>query len=229
MKNLKNLQNILRKDAARLKLINHPVLKYLKDEKLANEQISILLSQWYYPLANFPFFLASSIAHIKILDIQTFLSDILHEELGCGDPQQAHLTLYESTMEDAGFLRSDFVNAGAYRATNNLVDGYKKASKDQNEAIGFVYATEVADLAMVSSIGYAVANFSNKTLKELPWADIHIKQEPNHVNNVNNSLDIPIQEDESAVILSSAQSCWKLWSAFFEEIGSKIEISELAV
>ena len=125
-------------------------------------------------------------------------------------------------MNDAGFVSSEFMNTKAYTATIALVEGYKYAAKDQNRAIGFVYATEVADLAMVSAIGYSVAKFSGKTLKELPWADIHIKQEPNHVNNVNNSIDMPLGEAEVAEILRSAQLCWKLWVGFFEEIGLRI-------
>lgn len=222
MENLKQIQTKLKKDANRNELINHTVLKFLKDEKLSHGQIAKLLSQWYFPLANFPFFLASCISHIKITEIQTFLSDILHEELGCGDPGQSHLALYESTMKDAGFSTAEFINTNAYDATVALVDGYKYAAKNENRAIGFVYATEVADLAMVSSIGYSVANISGKTLKELPWADIHIKQEPNHVNNVNNSIDISVSESDAIEMLKSAQLCWKLWVDFFEEIGSRI-------
>lgn len=224
MENLKNVQSELKKDSGRAKLVNHDVLKYLKEGELTKEQVAVLIGQWYYPLANFPFFLSSCIAHIKETSIQTFLSDILHEELGCGDPAQSHLKLYETTMADAGFSMNQIVDVGAFPTTVDLINGYKTAAKKQNDAIGFVYATEVADLAMVSSIGYSVAKISGKTLKELPWADIHIKQEPNHVNNVNNSTDMPLSKEDSTEILESAQNAWRLWALFFEEIGAKINI-----
>ena len=224
MENLKNIQAELKKDENRSELISHPVLKYLKDEKLTHEEVAIVIGQWYYPLANFTFFLASCVAHIKIPAVQTFLCDILNEELGCGDPDQSHLKLFESTMVNAGFSKNEAIDAGAFKASIALVDGYKKAAKTQNTALGFVYATEVADLAMVSAIGYSVANLTGKTLRELPWADIHIQQEPNHVNNVDNSLDVPLGEADSAEILRSARLAWKLWVEFFSEIGTHLSI-----
>ena len=54
MENLKQIQGTFKKDANRVELINHHVLKFLKDEELNHEQIAKLLSQWYFPLANFP-------------------------------------------------------------------------------------------------------------------------------------------------------------------------------
>ena len=221
-KNLNDLQNILKSDANRNKLISHPVLKAFKEKSLNKDQVSTIVGQWYHPLQNFPFFLSACISHIEITPIQTFISDILHEELGCGDPSESHLDLYISTCEDAGMERDKIVNSTALSATHKLIEGYKKSSKSQNTALGFIYATEVADLAMVSSIGTAIANLCGKSTKDLPWVDIHVQQEPNHVNKAESSLNVNFDEEDLSIIQSSARSMWNLWIDFFDQIGMEL-------
>ncbi len=218
VENLKDVQAVLKSDVDRVKLISHPAFKRFKDEALSKEQVTTILGQWYFPLHNFPYFLSASIAHIHVGAIQTFISDILHEELGCGDPSQSHLDLYFSTIADAGIDVEKVAGAQAFASTKALVEGYKQAAKNQNQALGFLYATEVADLAMVSSIGAALANYCNRKVKDLPWVNIHIQQEPNHVNKVDDSLNVKLSQDDFYEIWSSAKTMWQLWVDFFDEI-----------
>jgi pyrroloquinoline quinone (PQQ) biosynthesis protein C len=220
--NLNDVQKSLKSDKERLNLVSHPALVRFKESKLSTEQVALILSQWYYPLENFPFFLSASIAHIRIAAIQTFISDILHEELGCGDPTRSHLDLYISTCADAGISKEKVVDRPAFQATKKLVDGYKRSVKKRNTALGFIYATEVCDLAMVSSIGTALAKVTGKTIKELPWVDIHLRQEPNHVNKVEESLNVELTEEDFQEIITSAREMWALWINFFTEINSKL-------
>ncbi|RKR04560.1 pyrroloquinoline quinone (PQQ) biosynthesis protein C [Flavobacterium sp. 90] len=219
---LSELQKTLKNDEQRNLLISHPVLKHFKEVMLSKDEVSMIIGQWYYPLQNFPYFLSSSISHLQNLSIQTFLSDILHEELGCGNPENSHLDLYISTCTEIGLEKEKIVNSPAFEATKKLIDGYKASAKKQNSALGFIYATEVADLAMVSSIGATLAFISNKSIKDLPWVDIHIQQEPNHVNNVDNAIDLEFSSEDFNEILFHAKKMWTLWIEFFDEIGENL-------
>jgi pyrroloquinoline quinone (PQQ) biosynthesis protein C len=223
---ISEIQELLKKDPKRLELINHPVLKMFKSKQLTKKQVENILGQWYHPLDNFPFFLSSCISHIRIMEIQTFISDILYEELGCGLPEDSHLRLYEETMTNQGYDPKAVTQSKPFAATEALINGYKQASKKQNTALGFLYATEVADLAMVSSIGAAVGNNTNRKIAELPWVDVHIRQEPNHVNKVNSSLTVELTELDETEIIASAKQMWKLWIGFFEEISEKIKLEQ---
>lgn len=223
LKSLTEVQKQLKSDKKRFELISHPFLKKMKEGEVSKKDTSIMLGQWYYPLENFPFFLASCISHINNTTIQTFISDILHEELGCGDPKGSHLNLYITTCKDAGFNENDIVRSKALNATEMLILGYKRSAKNVASALGFLYATEVADLAMVSSIGYAIGKSCEKDITDLPWVDIHVQQEPNHVNNVDNALDIKFNEKIVNEIVNSAKEMWTLWINFFSEIETEIK------
>ena len=224
-KDFKTIQKRLKSEQGRRELIAHPVLSAFKSQKLERKDVETILGQWYHPLHNFPYFLSSCVSHIDLLDVQTFISDILHEELGCGDPKMAHITLYESTMIDAGYSAEAVSKSPRFESTEKLIEGYKKAAKSRNSALGFLYATEVADLAMVSSIGFAVCLNANKEIGDLPWVDIHVQQEPGHVENVDNSINFDLTEQDANEILSSAKEMWRLWINFFEEIGENCSIS----
>jgi hypothetical protein len=82
--------------------------------------------------------------------------------------------------------------------------------------LGFLYGTEVADLAMVSSIGRLVSNCTHQ--RTLPWVDIHIEQEPDHVDSSTRTLLPSFSPEEQAQIISSAEEMWSLWVAFFAEL-----------
>lgn len=219
---LGDLKHILLQSPKRLGLIHHPVLKTFQSKPLSKSQVAVLLGQWYHPLYNFPYFLSSCIAHSRELPVQTFISDILYQELGSGNVGDSHLGLYFSTMEDAGFTKEQVGESPAFTSTEKLLAGYRKAAKDPDLALGFLYATEVADLAMVSSIGISVKKSTGKA--ELPWVDIHVEQEPHHVDSVNQTLEIPLTPERENRIKAAADEMWELWIDFFEEIGENIQL-----
>jgi hypothetical protein len=57
-----------------------------------------------------------------------------------------------------------------------------------------MYGTEVADLAMVSGIGAAVRRVSG--MKNLPCVDIHVLQEPHHVDEASNALEPELSDEQ---------------------------------
>jgi pyrroloquinoline quinone (PQQ) biosynthesis protein C len=140
----------------------------------------------------------------------------LSEELGEGNPERAHERIYIETMTAAGFSRQEITEAPPLASTRELIQGYERASSAPISALGFMYGTEVADLAMVSGIGVAVRRVSG--MKNLPWVDIHVLQEPHHVDAASNALEPKLSDEQYGSVVASAEEMWRLWIAFFSEL-----------
>src|SRR5215204_6679389 len=127
-------------------------LKELKlNDTLSKEQMVLVLGQWFHPLHYFPTFLSRLISVTPEIRTQTFVSRILWEELGEGDPRRAHEKVYIETISDGGFAKEQVAGAPPLNATRKLVEGYEQASLNWLSGLGFLYGTEVVDLPMVSS------------------------------------------------------------------------------
>jgi pyrroloquinoline quinone (PQQ) biosynthesis protein C len=208
----------LEKNPLRKELIHHPFFKEVKTSELNHEQVGVFLGQWWHPLHYFPNFLSRTIDAVPVLEMKTAVCKILNQELGEGNPAQAHERIYVTTMASAGFDRATVAEAPPFAETRRLVQRYREASADRLSALGFVYGTEVADLAMVAGIGNAVRKVSG--IERLPWVDIHIQQEPDHVEQANEALEAGISDSEMETIVASAEEMWRLWIAFFDRLRS---------
>jgi len=197
-------------------------LKDLKNEcgTLSREQVVIILGQWFHPLHYFPTFLSRLISVSPDLQTQTFISRILWEELGEGDPRSAHERVYIETISDGGFAKEQVAGARPLNATRKLVEGYEQASLNWLSGLGFLYGTEVVDLPMVATIGELMRRCTGK--KNLPWVNIHVSQEPGHVDSANETLKPAFTEEEQREIVKQADQMWKLWIDFFRNIRSEI-------
>jgi pyrroloquinoline quinone (PQQ) biosynthesis protein C len=204
-------QNPLRKE-----LIHHPFFKEVRSSDLSHEKVGIFLGQWWHPLHYFPNFLSRTIDQVPVLEMKTAICKILNQELGEGDPARAHERIYVTTMEEAGFDRATVAEAPPFEETRRLIQRYEEASAHRLSALGFVYGTEVADLAMVAGIGNAVRRVSG--LKDLPWVDIHIQQEPDHVDQAEGALEAGLSTEEAEQVVASAEEMWSLWIAFFDRL-----------
>lgn len=206
----------LEENPLRKELIHHPFFKEVRTSDLTREQVGVFLGQWWHPLHYFPNFLSRTIDQVPVLEMKTAICQILHEELGEGDPARAHERIYITTMQDAGFDRATVSEAPPFEETRKLVQRYEEASAGRLSALGFVYGTEVADLAMVAGIGNAVRRVSG--MQSLPWVDIHIEQEPGHVDSANEALEVGFGPEEFDQIVASAEEMWRLWIAFFDRL-----------
>lgn len=207
------LLNSLSADPARQNLIAE-----LDDLKHHAKEVSVqgaakLLGQWYHPVNYFPEFLSRLISVSPLIETQSSICRILWQELGEGDPAGAHVALYVDTMEAAGFARDTVARSEAAPYTAELVDAYRKSSYDPISGLGFLYGTEVADLPMVSAVGHLVRTCTGK--KEFPWVDIHVKQEPEHVNSSSRALLPSFSKEEESRIVGGARELWSLWTLFF--------------
>jgi len=204
-------QNPLRKA-----LIHHPFFKEVKTSQLDREKVGVFLGQWWHPLHYFPNFLSRTIDQVPMLEMKTAIAKILYQELGEGSPARAHERIYVSTMTDVGFDEPTVAAAPPFEETRRLVQRYHEASGERLSALGFVYGTEVADLAMVSGIGNAVRRVTGA--QDLPWVDIHVLQEPDHVEQVNEAIEPDFTADEVDRIVTHAEEMWSLWIAFFDRL-----------
>jgi pyrroloquinoline quinone (PQQ) biosynthesis protein C len=210
----------LEENPLRKELIHHPFFKEVKSLPLTREQVGVFLGQWWHPLHYFPNFLSRTIDQVPALEMKTAICKILNEELGEGNPAMAHERVYVTTMEEAGFDRATVAEAEPFEETRRLVQRYKEASAERLSALGFVYGTEVADLAMVAGIGNAVRRVSG--LKDLPWVDIHVQQEPGHVEQANEALEVGFSAADFDRIVASAEEMWRLWIAFFDRLRQEV-------
>src|SRR5262249_51171659 len=118
---------------------------------LSREQVVVMLGQWFHPLHYFPVFLSRLISVAPDVPTQTFISRILWQELGEGDPVLAHEKIYIDTISDGGFSENTVAKAPPFAATSRLLAGYRDASSNHLSGLGFLYGTEVVDLPMVST------------------------------------------------------------------------------
>ena len=212
-------------DALPANQVRHRLVSYLKELKddcgtLPREQAVVILGQWYHPLHYFPVFLSRLISVSPNVEAQTYISRILWEELGEGDPRRAHEKVYVETMLEGGFVKEQFTEAPPLPATRRLIAGYEKASGDYLSGLGFLYGTEVVDLPMVSTIGALMKRCTG--LRTLEWVNIHVAQEPGHVESSNQTLDPSFNDDEQQRVVASAEEMWTLWTDFFKSIRQEI-------
>ena len=212
-------------------IVDNPVrnnlVRFLKELKadcgvLSREQVIIILGQWFHPLHYFPDFLSRLISVSPDIETKTSVSRILWQELGEGDPRQAHERVYIATVADGGFTAERVTNAEAFPATRALVAGYQKASEEHLSGLGFMYGTEVVDLPMVATIGELMRRCTGR--RDLPWVAIHVKQEPEHVEYSNHALQPILTEDEQRRVASSAEEMWTLWLNFFTSLQERIRM-----
>lgn len=210
--------------------VREELVTYLKELKedcgtLPRKQAVVILGQWFHPLHYFPVFLSRLISDTPNVETQTYISRILWEELGEGDPRRAHERIYVETMVDGGFVKEQFTEAPPLDATRRLIAGYEKASSDYLSGLGFLYGTEVVDLPMVATIGALMKRCTG--LRTLPWVDIHLVQEPGHVASSSQTLDQSLDQDKQHRVVTSAEEMWTLWINFFKSIRQEILPNEL--
>jgi len=206
----------------RADLINHRFFRNMVNSgEVTKAGVAIVLGQWWHPLHHFPVFLSRSVSVLKHVEQQSYIAEILNEELGEGDPARAHERIYLSTMETAGFSAQEVSQAPPLPGTARLVSGYVTGAEGALTALGCAYATEVADLAMVGGIGKLVRQVTG--VQSLAWVDIHVNQEPNHVAKAGGSLEQELTDAEFAVVLAAAEAHWSDWCGFFEGVARAVE------
>jgi pyrroloquinoline quinone (PQQ) biosynthesis protein C len=206
-------------DSRRSDLVNHRFFSHVRTSReLDRRQVARFLGQWWHPLHFFPTFLSRLVSNLRDLEMKTAVSKILWEELGEGKPESAHERIYVDTMTSVGFPVEAICDAPALPATERLVQRYGEAATGCWSGLGFLFGTEVADLAMVSGIGTSVRRVTGE--KQLPWVTIHARQEPGHVESAQDALPTALSERETREVHNAAREMWSLWIAFFDTLAA---------
>ena len=203
----------LSQNPLRQSLLRHPFFDHVATEPLDRDQVAQFLGQYWYPISYFPEFLARTVAVLPTTELKTAISKILYQELGEGEIERAHENLYRDTMVDAGFVETDVTAAAMAEPTRRLMDGYRRSSARFQSALGFVYGTEIIDMRIVSGLGAAVTKASGR--ESLPWVEIHVEQEPEHVRKARHAVRLDFSADDMAEIVRNAEEIWRLWDGFF--------------
>lgn len=196
------------------RFIAHPFFGMVRSNQLNRAQVEKFLGQWWHPLHYFPTFLARCVAALPDIAAKSAVANILNQETGGSDPAKAHEVIYIRSMAEVGFNAVALAPPTPESAA--LVAGYAEASENQFSALGFIFATEVTDLLMVSSIGQAVSQVTGVPYNE--WVDIHVLQEPDHVDSANEAMLSGFSAAEEAMITASAERMWQLWIGFFDAL-----------
>lgn len=204
------------------KFREHPFFGAVDSARLSKSQAGILLEQWWHPLHYFPTFLARCVAVLPDIASKGAIARILDQESGGGRADRAHETIYADSMERAGFDRDAVTGTAPYPETAALVEGYRRSTETRESALGFVFATETTDLLMVSSIGRAVVTTTG--VRDIEWVDIHVVQEPDHVDQANHVLLRGFSPEEEDELLAAAEEMWALWTAFFDRLAAETDI-----
>lgn len=198
----------------------HPFFKSVQSgTELTKEQAGVFIGQWWYPLHYFTTFLARCVATLPDAASKSAITVILNQEAGGGKADQAHENIYVASMAKSGFAPEVTTGTPPFPETQALIDGYRDASLERFAALGFIFATEVTDLLMVSTIGKAVQQVSGVDDNE--WVRIHVTQEPEHVEEAEHVLLQGFTPEEEDAILHQAERMWKLWTAFFDRLSTE--------
>jgi pyrroloquinoline quinone (PQQ) biosynthesis protein C len=214
------LRNELFAHPLRKALFDHEFFEMARSSRLTMTDAGSFIGQYWHPIHYFPAFLSRVIAAAPAVEIQTAISKIVWQELGEGNPAMAHEVVYVDTMTTAGFPKEVVINSPPNKATQALMRGYRESSEDYCRGLGFLYGTEIIDLTIVKGLGEAIRRSSGVEY-ELPWVDIHVKQEPDHVDSANHSIQHSFTEKERRTIVESAALHWQLWSDFFSTLGRR--------
>lgn len=220
------LKDTLRNNSLRQKLIAHPFFDRIKSAELSRGQVATFLGQWWHPLHYFPVFLSRLISVAPRVEMKTAISKILFQELGEGDASRAHEVIYVDTMTPLGFGDGEVRGAAPLPATARLVAAYAESSADLLAGLGFLYGTEVADLAMVSGIGTAVRRVTGAA--RLEWVDIHVIQEPEHIARADDTVALDFSDAEERALLAGAEAMWRHWIAFFDQLERAVFAAQTA-
>jgi pyrroloquinoline quinone (PQQ) biosynthesis protein C len=214
------LMTRLEENLLRRRLLDHDFVRRVERGSITRDQAATIVGQWWHPLHYFPTFLARCIAVLPDIESKSAISRILAQEAGAGDASRAHEVVFIDTMERAGFARRQITESPPFDQTAALVAGYKRGSGHPFAALGCIFATEVSDLMMVSSVGKAVTAATG--VSDLEWVDIHVKQEPDHVEQANHTMLQNFSAVEQSLIVQSAELMWRLWIDFFDRLLQEI-------
>jgi pyrroloquinoline quinone (PQQ) biosynthesis protein C len=206
----------------------HPFFAAVDSAELTKEQAAVLLEQWWHPLHYFPTFLARTVSVLPDISAKSAITRILSQETGGGRSARSHEVIYADSMQQCGFDRDRITGTAPFTETAALLEVYRTGSETAEGALGCVFATETTDLLMVSSIGKAIERTTGVT--DNAWVTIHVRQEPDHVEEANNALLTGLDQEQQDAVVAAADDMWRAWTTFFDRlvVEAGVRVDEVA-
>jgi hypothetical protein len=216
------LSDRMTSNEAHLRFVEHVYFKEVYSRTPRRDQVEMFLGQWWHPLHYFPTFLARCIAVLPDIESKSAITRILSQEAGVRSAKSAHEVIYLNSMAKAGYDSDVIVGTPPYPETSALVACYERCSASPLGALGAIFATEVTDLLMVSAIGEAVKRESGADRNA--WVEIHVQQEPGHVEDATSALFRGFSAAEEETMVAAAADMWGHWTRFFDRLSDEAGI-----
>lgn len=216
-------------------LWRHPFVERCRAGRLTLAQVRVLGTQMYKFCHQFPSFLALALAACPQEDARVVIGENLWEELGEGDPQRAHASLFRRFTRALGLSDAELFAQPALRETDALIDTYRALS-ERYGVLGILgalcYASEGIVAALYAQIQGGLQQAMAFDRDALLFFDLHIHVDDGHADKLESVLLPMLQTPRDVLLVELAiRSALDARCAFFDGVLREAEHrdAELAV
>ena len=172
-------------------LWRHPFVECCRAGQLTLGQVRVLGAQMYKFCHQFPSFLAIALAACPQEDARIVIGENLWEELGEGDPQGAHASLFRRFTRALGIDDAQLSAVPAQPETSALIETYRHLG-DRYGVLGILgalcYASEGIVGALYSHIQTGLLRASAFDREALKFFEVHIHVDDGHADKLESIL-----------------------------------------
>lgn len=177
--------------AAAHALWRHPFVERCRAGQLTLAQVRVLGAQMYKFCREFPRFLATALAACQHEEQYMVIGENLWDELGKGDPQQAHAALFRRFTKALGLADAQLSAIPAEPETAALVDTYMDLSRRYG-VLGILgalcYASEGIVGALYSQIQRGLLRALPFNKEALVFFEVHVHVDDGHADQLESIL-----------------------------------------
>jgi pyrroloquinoline quinone (PQQ) biosynthesis protein C len=169
----------------------HPFIRDAIEEKLSKEQIKRWLmcagrESWIFPNIVRNMLVRCSPKHKKIAEI---LAQNLNDELGNGNPQEAHFHHYIQLLTELGISKEEFLNYNERAGIKLALSLGQNVSLYENAAtaIGYLLVNEGLTPVTYAAVGRAL--WQHYQFAEIPFLEVHVAIDARHVEGLYWAVD----------------------------------------
>ncbi|HEX5684032.1 MAG TPA: iron-containing redox enzyme family protein [Ideonella sp.] len=168
-------------------LWSHPFVERCRAGQLTLSQVRVIGAQMYKFCHQFPSFLALALAACPQEDARIVIGKNLWEELGEGDPQRAHASLFRQFTRALGVDDVHLSAIPAQPETAALIDTYRSLGDDygvQGILGALCYASEGIVAALYSHIQRGLRQAGTFDREALMFFEVHIHADDEHADKL---------------------------------------------
>lgn len=207
---------------------NNEFFAHIAKHGLSAGTLRAFIHDYYYWISSFPAILGAAIANDVDPATRYALTQILHSELGSGDPERMHFRLFANLASGLG-VRCERVSTEVVRPeTKALVHGMKElyGGPDICAALGAQYALERQAFPMITHLARGFKHPSSLRATDYTYIDIHLVEEPEHLSQMNDCLVRCVRTSRDvASARGGAVACLDLIASFWRATWRAINLS----